>query len=671
MLWFSLLLLAGCSFAFQPTNEEVDRVLEESELLLNAPSERLGTRATENRHRMFSRTVNPVALHHGRQAAIFRHAVITIVDRFGLNVNEAEKVVSTRATPRRPEGDYDALCRRTVSCASSGVYRTADGSCNNLNNMNWGMSITPFDRILSPVYGDGVGSLRENAATDFPLPNPRRVSVTMHPDYNVPHKTVTLHTAYFGQFIDHDTTSTPEFQDYNCCYQPNIPECMPIPVDSSDDWYSRFNQTCLELGRSIPACGTGVRQQLNQNTAFIDGSQIYGQSDDEMNILRASNGSLKTDSTSRLLLIDNKPPRRCGNIQAGVGCFKAGDNRVNENPVLTSIHTLFMREHNRIALELRNRNPTWTNEVVFQEARRIVIAELQNICYNEFLPVLLGNTIMSSYGLQLPTSTAGFSTYDPSVKPGIFNCFATAAYRYGHTLLQNTVTVANAPSFALENAFENPVLIFQSAANVDRMLLGSSLQPAQSYENFIAFAVTRHLNKIPDTPFGLDLMAFNIQRGRDHGLPPWIAFRSVCNLPVPQTFDQILSLGIITNSSTITRFKTAYKNVKDIDLFTGGISELPVSDGVVGPTFACIIARQFQRLFKGDRYFFTHGGQAGSFKSTQLANIRLRTFGAIMCDNSQPIITDAAANSFLLDQTRTSCANQPKLNLVAWYRAGT
>lgn len=660
-----MLLLASYGLAVPPTDEEVDRVLDESQQLFSPISERS---SIGNPHRLFQRAVNPVALHYGKQAAIFRHAVTTIIDRFGLSVEDAEKVVSTRAAPRKKDNEYDALCGKTVTCSTTNVYRTADGSCNNLNNKDWGMSITPFDRILSPQYADGVGSLRQNA--DFPLPNPRRISVIMHPDFNVPHKTVTLHTAYFGQFIDHDITSTPEFQDYNCCYFPNIPQCMPISVDPNDEWYCRHNVTCLEMGRSIPACGTGVRQQINQNTAFIDGSQIYGQSDDELNDLRASNGSLRTDSTSRLLPLDYKPPRRCGDPSKGVVCFKAGDNRVNENPVLTSIHTLFMREHNRIALELRNRNPSWTNDVIFQEARRITIAELQNICYNEFLPVLLGNTIMTNYGLKLPSSTAGFSTYDSTMKPSIFNGFATAAYRYGHTLLQNSVTVANAGSFALENSFENPELIYQSAANVDRMLLGSAVQPAQSYENFIVQAVTRHLNKVPNTAFGMDLMAFNVQRGRDHGLPPWIAYRSVCGLPVPQNFDEILSLGIITNVTTVNRFKTAYRDVKDIDLFPGGISELPVSDGVVGPTFACIIARQFQRLYKGDRYFFTHGGQIGSFRSTQLATIRPRTFGSLMCDNSQPTITDAAANSFLLDQTRTSCANQPKLNLVGWIPAG-
>jgi len=64
---------------------------------------------------------------------------------------------------------------------------------------------------------------------------------------------------------------------------------------------------------------------------------------------------------------------------------------VNEQPQLTVIHTIWMREHNRIAKILTELNPSWSSDTVFEETRRIVIAELQHITYNEFLPTLLGN----------------------------------------------------------------------------------------------------------------------------------------------------------------------------------------------------------------------------------------------------------------------------------------
>ena len=138
-------------------------------------------------------------------------------------------------------------------------------------------------------------------------------------------------------------------------------------------------------------------------------------------------------------------------------CFLAGDSRVNENPNLAVMHTIFMRDHNRIARELKRINPSWANNdlLLFQEARKILIAQWQHVVYNEYLPgmfifpvqrfclvlmpgfllaVLLGNNFMFKFGL-FPL-TEGYSTdYRDDFDPRISNAFSTAAFRVGHTMI--------------------------------------------------------------------------------------------------------------------------------------------------------------------------------------------------------------------------------------------
>jgi peroxidase len=67
---------------------------------------------------------------------------------------------------------------------------------------------------------------------------------------------------------------------------------------------------------------------------------------------------------------------------------------VNEQPLLTVMHTIWLREHNRIAENLVRVVPGQTDEFYYQHARRIVIAEMQHIIYNEYLPVMIGISII-------------------------------------------------------------------------------------------------------------------------------------------------------------------------------------------------------------------------------------------------------------------------------------
>ena len=126
------------------------------------------------------------------------------------------------------------------------------------------------------------------------------------------------------------------------------------------------------------------------------------------------------------------------NWKCWIALSGAGDGRFRTVPTLNSFHALFLREHNRLATELAALRPDWNDEELFQRARRIVIAEWQNIVYSEYLPIVLGSTAMRDLDLDLDKSE-----YDPNVDASIRNSFATASYRYSH--LQ--YTIAGTPMF--------------------------------------------------------------------------------------------------------------------------------------------------------------------------------------------------------------------------------
>lgn len=116
-----------------------------------------------------------------------------------------------------------------------------------------------------------------------------------------------------------------------------------------------------------------------------------------------------------------------------------GDQRVTEAPNLGLNHLLFVREHNRLANLLKELNPYWNNEKVYQETRRIIIAQVQHITYNHFLPsVVLPHTMLAYHLYSL--STGYSNVYDDKIDMSIRNGFGTAPLRYGHSQVMATIS---------------------------------------------------------------------------------------------------------------------------------------------------------------------------------------------------------------------------------------
>ncbi|XP_018359795.1 PREDICTED: chorion peroxidase-like [Trachymyrmex cornetzi] len=192
------------------------------------------------------------------------------------------------------------------------------------------------------------------------------------------------------------------------------------------------------------------------------------------------------------------------------------------------MHTLMAREHNRIAKALAVINPHWDDEILFQEARRIVIAEIQHITYNEFLPILLGKDVMEKFGLLLEKEKY-WDGYDQSINPGVIDAFAAAAFRFGHSLLPTAVERwSKAHKFIaskrLSDLIRRPYDLYRAGV-FDEYLMGLMNQVAQAMDDSITQEVTNHLFKKVGAKFGLDLVSFNMQRGREFGIPSYMEFR--------------------------------------------------------------------------------------------------------------------------------------------------
>ncbi|CAG2061077.1 unnamed protein product [Timema podura] len=185
------------------------------------------------------------------------------------------------------------------------------------------------------------------------------------------------------------------------------PACMPIYICREDRFYSAFSQHCMNFVRSMTTVGQDCKlssaEQLNEVTSYLDLSPVYGSSKSTSDSLRTlCGGRLKASrykGQQHLPSVQNKTSR-CDVRNSSEACYSAGDIRVNQNPQLTVLHTILLREHNRVARVLCKLNPHWDDERVYQEARRIVIAEFQHITYYEWLSIFLGNSLNRSRNTQ-------------------------------------------------------------------------------------------------------------------------------------------------------------------------------------------------------------------------------------------------------------------------------
>ncbi len=369
----------------------------------------------------------------------------------------------------------------------------------------------------------------------------------------------------------------------------------------------------IPITRIIAAPGTGKpgspRQQINQSTSFIDGSQVYGADEELAMLLRANDGSgkLRSQNIGGEELLPFDPEAQ------GVA-FIAGDPRVDEQIALTATQTLFLREHNRIAEQLATRISSGDSDVIslleasglekgdfiYESARKVVGAKIQFITYSEYLPLLLGKDLVSHY-----------EGYRSTVDPSISEEFANVSFRLGHSQLSSEIQRVDVSgnrveSISLGEAFLDPQEIIDDGA--DSLLRGLTSQVSQAVDNLLVDGVRNLLFSVgTDSPptGGFDLAAVNLQRGRDVGIPSYNQARTELGLkPAGAFLSTDSQQGITTDPEVAARFASIYNSIDDVDFWIGGISEDPVNGGLVGELFSQILTSQFTRLRDGDRFFY-------------------------------------------------------------------
>ncbi|XP_069177101.1 salivary peroxidase/catechol oxidase-like [Procambarus clarkii] len=541
-----------------------------------------------------------------------------------------------------------ATCPRHPRCDRHLLYRTLDGSCNNLEHPSWGQARTTYQRLRPPHYSDGeccpsssptlqccpsssptlqccpsssptlqccpsssptlqccpsssptlqccpsssphttnethndnifpfrklffnikINFCRDSAGLSGPrvsvgggpLPSARLVSTSVAADEDRPSADLTLSVMQWGQFLDHDLAHTPinRFGDMGgiqCCGESGRhlvdaavrhPACFPIEIPADDPFFGGTGRRCMNFVRSMLApradpCTLGHGEQMNQVTHYLDGSNIYGSSRQEEQTLRLFRGGLLVVQERDLLPPDSSVTE-CQSTSHGNSCFKAGDGRVNQQIELAIIHTVWVRMHNRIARELARLNPHWSDETIYQETRRIVVAIYQHIIYNEWLPLVLGKDYMAENGL-LPLREGFSRGYDSGLNAALLNEFATVAFRFGHSLVQGMIdyditvfyitgihsgdvsslrekdlklvcikdvcimyvcvcggrlvdaTGAVQDAMPLYENFHNPGPVY-TPGRLDDLLRGLATQPIQQLDNFVTSSLTNRLFQV-------------------------------------------------------------------------------------------------------------------------------------------------------------------------------
>ncbi|KAL4704809.1 hypothetical protein ACJJTC_003521 [Scirpophaga incertulas] len=588
------------------------------------------------------------------------------------------KITAERAAALNASG-LIPYCALEIENCSYNEPRRMDSTCNNPHYPSRGAVLTPYHRLLPPQFSAD-GGLRR-AKSGRPLPNARAVRVAILPDGRVSSEEFTQLLVYLTVAIIGDSSSVHDTANYlavvTTCCQPGgekDPRCIPIRVSPDDLHLRTSNVRCLNLTRSITYQSLGCvddtvpQERINLATPMLDLSIVYGSEGYRAAALREGKGGrLKSE-----VFNGKEWPRGkgtvCFNNEPGRGetrCHEIGDGSANGLLGITIATMWYFRNHNYLADNLSEMNPSWTDDQLFAAAKEINIAIWQNIVYYELMPTILGYNYLVENGAIYP-GQLHVDDYDETMEPQV-SLEMILASRWFHVLQEGRMNIYD-PHFKLVKQLAIVDFTLRTGAlavndTIAGITRGTYLQACASNHKVIDPDMgERSLGRMQRVS---DVAAADIMKNRDIGLPPYNEYRKLCGLPVAKDFHDLRHW---MPQEHVEALYSSYEHVDDIDLLVGIISENPLPGAVTGPTLACIVTDQLLRWRKADRFWYENTRHPGAFTHDQLAEIKSWSVARLLCTHGdgveviqpRPLLLPGVGNEL------TPCSSYQQTSFEPW-----
>lgn len=469
-----------------------------------------------------------------------------------------------------------------------------DGVNVNKKHVTWGRTGESLPRLTKAAYTDGVKDPPRLTLSARVISNAfsKQTTCDESNDFN----DSSMIYAY-GQFVDHDISNEGAGLKFT--------ETLNIEVPPGDVWTTALPFTRAVFASDKPTYVNEPVNQVNFVTGYMDCSQIYGSDEIRADALREKvGGFLKADvQYGKEFLPKSFVDPKSGLFFIGTvnNSVIAGDNRATEALPISIMQTLMLREHNRLAKLVASRfgvsqqqlSNSRADEWIYQTARTINCAQIQHITYKEYLPRILGKFAPKPKDL----------CYDEEVKTTVTTEFATAAFRFGHSTVgcdmkRFTGNGSELAPIDFGNAFNAYPVLTQSAEELDNLLRGLIKHHAQNLDEKVVDGLRQVIRG------RLDLVARNIQRGRDVGLPDYNTIRTTLGFPA-------LNVTQITSRADVQAKLISFWGVNLVGLepWLGILLEQKVENSQLGELGTHLLKTQFENFVKGDNCFYSHNPQ--------------------------------------------------------------